>query len=89
VSPSLFIPASANLTIVFAVFIAALILFYLVLVRWIGLGKIGWKYIDYIWLSFGALGLVSTAADVRMTSASTLAGMQERRVDGAFEGVTR
>lgn len=45
---------------VFAVFVASLVAFDLILVRWLKLGKTAWKRVDYIWLGVGVLGILGS-----------------------------
>lgn len=55
----------ANLGKLFLFFVVLLAISDIVLVRWFKIGKSGWKRIEYIWLSFAALGLISVSAEVR------------------------
>ena len=85
--PNLFMPVTASLPTVIAVFVGLLLAFDIVLVRWMKLGKVAWKRVDYIWLGFGALGLISAVAQVRTASASAQVGMYEQRAAIALESV--
>ena len=42
-----------------------LVFFHIALIRVAKLGKIGWKWTEYVWLGFAALGLVTLTGDVR------------------------
>lgn len=85
--PDVFMPLGASLLVVLAVFLGFLIAFDIVLVRWLKLGKVAWKRVDYIWLGFGALGLLGAVAQVRMASASAQLDMYEKRAVIAFDSV--
>lgn len=62
----------SNYWIVFFIFVLTGFILHLILVRWRKLGKIAWKYIDYIWLAFATLGLLSATAEVRRFTASSI-----------------
>jgi hypothetical protein len=74
-----FFPGGANLYVVFGVFAFFLVLFDLTLVRWFKLSSSWWKIVDYIWLGFAALGLFSTAAQVRKLAATDQINMFQQR----------
>jgi hypothetical protein len=59
-----------QLWLVLLVFVGALLAFDLALVRWWKLDKIGWKRVDYVWLGFAALGLISSVEQLRQQSPS-------------------
>jgi hypothetical protein len=82
-----FMPLTASLTAVLGVFAGLLVALDLLLVRWLRLGKVSWKRMDYIWLGFGALGLLGAVAQVRMESASAQLDMYEKRAIVAFDSV--
>jgi len=86
-SPDLFMPLSARPAVVLGVFAVLLVLFDVLLVRWLKLGKVAWKRVDYIWLGFGALGLLGAVAQVRMASAAAQIEMHESRVAVALNSV--
>lgn len=46
-------------------FALLLVILDVILIRWIKLGKKGWKKTEYIWLGLVALSLISTSAEVR------------------------
>lgn len=43
-------PPTTHLAVVLSAFGFALVIFDLVLVRWLKLGKVAWKRVDYLWL---------------------------------------
>ena len=62
------------------VFVGAWLLFYLLLVRWLRLGKVGWKRTDYFWLSLAAVGLIGTVGESRRQAAEiAMRSMEPRR----------
>jgi len=79
-----FLPASAKLGSVIGAFAFFLVVFDLVLVRWLKLGKVAWKRVDYVWLGFAAFGLIGSVAQVRISSASAQLGLFEQRATTAF-----
>lgn len=64
-----FLKLPPDLLTVFVVFLFALVLFHLMLCVWWQLGKVGWKVVDYIYLSAGGLGLITAVAQSRQTFA--------------------
>src|SRR5262249_35604179 len=82
--PDFFIPAGAQLSLVLGVFVFLLVAFDLIFVRWLKLGKIAWKLVDYVWLGFAALGLIGSVAQVRTLAASAERGLYEDRAAFAF-----
>jgi hypothetical protein len=77
-------PWTASFTIIFAVFVVCLLAFDIVLVRWFKLGKQGWKRIDYVWLGFGALGLIGAVSQARMYAADDQLGLYQARAATMF-----
>jgi hypothetical protein len=69
-------PISASPLWLFSILVLLLVGFDLVLVRWLRLGKVAWKRVDYIWLIVAALGLYGAAADVRRTAAANSLPLQ-------------
>jgi hypothetical protein len=59
------LPLAASIGGILLVFLIAALALDLVLVRWLKIGKIGWKRVDYIWLSLGVLSLVGAVAEAR------------------------
>ena len=55
-----------------AVFLVALGVFHAVLIRAWPLGRIGWKCVDYVWLLFGMIGVLSGVQAVRQELAEGL-----------------
>jgi len=53
-------PLGASLATVLAVFAFFLVAFNVILVRWLKLGRVAWKRIEYVWLGFAALAWIST-----------------------------
>jgi hypothetical protein len=49
-------PAFTNVWVVLSIFTAEVVLFHLLLVFWLKIGKRGWKIVDYIWLSLAVVG---------------------------------
>lgn len=84
-NPDFFFPAPGRLLPVFATFAVLLIFCHVILVKWLRLSKVAWKYVDYVWLSFAALGLVSAAGEVRKTGAATALGAFEGRASSNFQ----
>lgn len=74
-----YFPPASNIMIVFGCFVVLLIFLDLLLVRWLKLSKKAWKQVDYIWLFFATIGLVSASSEVRFfVSSSALNLLQER-----------
>ncbi|HST78965.1 MAG TPA: hypothetical protein VLN58_10795, partial [Verrucomicrobiae bacterium] len=71
-----------KITGLFALF---LIGFDLVLVRWLKIGKTGWKRADYFWLAFAALGLLGAVSHARQRVASGQTPYAEMRATATFE----
>lgn len=69
-----FFPITADPTWLLSTFAVALLLFDLILVRWLRLGRKAWKRVDYMWLAVSAVGLLGTATDVRRMMASSQMG---------------
>jgi len=68
-----FIPyITSNFWALLGLFIFFLIALDLILVRWLKLGKIAWKRVDYIWLAVAALGLLSASSEARRLLATNL-----------------
>jgi hypothetical protein len=65
-----------------------LALFHVLLVWWIKLSNKAWKHVDYIWLGAAALGLLSLAADVRVSTANNWVKLEFSRAVSFFD-VTR
>ena len=83
------LPTSANLETVLAVFFGLLVIFDIVLVRYLKLGKKAWKRVDYIWLIFAAMGVASAVAQTRTDAASKLLPEYEGRARSAFYAYLR
>lgn len=65
------LPITSEPSSLFIILVAFLLLFDWVLVRWLKLGKVAWKRVDYIWLGAAAIGLWGVATDVRRIAASS------------------
>jgi hypothetical protein len=83
----IFLPAGANPTAVLGTFIGFLIVLDFVLVRLFKLGELAWKKVDYVWLAFSALGLLSAIAQVRIDSASGQLDLADQRTQAALTEV--
>jgi hypothetical protein len=79
------LPATASITTMLWVFAAMLLVLHALLIRWLRLGKLGWKIVDYIWLGFALVGLITAVAQVRTTSATVLSTLVRQRATAAFE----
>jgi hypothetical protein len=69
-----FFPPTTRPVWVFVAFLLVLGISDIVLVRWLRVGRRGWKYLDYVWLGFGVLGLIGSAAEARRAVASAQIG---------------
>ena len=78
------IPMFAQTVWVVIVFIVSLIVFDVVLVRWLKLQNRAWKHVDYVWLAVGALGLIGAVEGPRRSIAVTLANLAESRLTGSI-----
>ena len=65
------------------VFLGALVLFDLVLVRWLKVNAITWKKIDYVWLSFAGLGFFPAVTKIRDVAAPSLLERSRAPMDEA------
>jgi hypothetical protein len=81
------IPLTAKPLWLFGILTVLLILFDLVLVRWLKLNKVAWKRVDYIWLSVAAIGLYGTAAEVRRLTAEESLPMRKEIREAAYDRV--
>jgi hypothetical protein len=72
-------PLAAHPGRLLVVFVALLVVFDLILVRWLKLGAPAWKRADYVWLCSAAVGLIGTSMDARRVLAE--AAIDNRRVD--------
>ncbi len=64
------LPFTASTWTILLIFVVLLIVFDLILVRWLKLGNFAWKIVDYIWLGVGALGLIGAASQSRQITAT-------------------
>lgn len=79
------LPFVANTWKILGLFALFLIAFDLVLVRWLQIGKRGWKRADYFWLAFAALGLLGAVSHARQRMASGQTPYAEMRTTATFE----
>ena len=49
----------------FVILLGFVVFFHVILIVWRPLSAVGWKTVDYWWLSFAALGLIAAAGEVR------------------------
>lgn len=78
------IEIGSNIYWLFGIFGVFLLVFHVRLVFWKPIGEIGWKYVDYLWLGFAAIGLVGQAAQVRQQWYMSAHEMANYRVEGAL-----
>ena len=81
--PSLPITASALWTL--GIFLVALVSFHLILVVALKLDKVGWKKVDYFWLGFTALSLLTAASEVRRLVAGNRLAFDSTYRDATYE----
>jgi hypothetical protein len=65
-------PAFTNVWVVLSIFAAEVVLFHLLLVFWLKIGKRAWKIVDYVWLGFAALGIFGAAGQARQLVANNM-----------------
>lgn len=68
---------------ILGVFLLTLAGFHLVFVRWWPLDKVGWKKVDYLWLSLVVLGLIGGVGSARQEIARGIAASAESRLESA------
>lgn len=84
----LLLPWFTSQVVILSIFIGALCVFHIILVRVRPLSSIGWKRVDYIWLSMAILGLIGTITSTRLiVSKNYLSNMGYSRIQGAFNFV--
>lgn len=83
-SPDIQLPPNANLAAVAWVFIGLLVVFHMVFIFFFKIGKTGWKIVDYLWLTFATLGIVSAVSQVRIDSANWRIALLQERVKSSF-----
>lgn len=79
-----FLMDSINFLILLGVLVAV---FHLMLVWPRNLSKKNWKRIDYIWLGAAAMGVISLAADVRISVANNWLEMEKVRAVGILDSI--
>ncbi|HZF12202.1 MAG TPA: hypothetical protein VFE33_25730 [Thermoanaerobaculia bacterium] len=78
-------PPMAKLGTILLLFAVLLVAFDLVLVRWLKLGKQAWKRVDYLWLSFAALGLLGAVSQARIYAAGSQLSQYHARAAMRYE----
>jgi len=81
------IEIGSNPTWLFALFAVFLAIFHGWLIYWKPIGQVGWKRVDYIWLSVAAVGLVGQSAQVRQHWYSSAYDMYHYRIEGALSSL--
>lgn len=81
-------PITANPCFLILVVLGTWALSY-VIASTLGLGKTGWKRVDYVWLSVGAVGLVSSGGDVRRFVAANVVDRYAERRAFAYSRVVQ
>ncbi|MFC6521616.1 hypothetical protein ACFQAT_19800 [Undibacterium arcticum] len=73
----------------FALFGVFLLFFHAWLVYWKPIGDIGWKRVDYLWLSVAVIGLVGQSTQVRQHWYASAYDISHYRVEGALMALKR
>lgn len=73
-----------NVSTVLTIFAIEILLFHLVLVVWLRLGKRAWKIVDYIWLGFAALGILGAAGQARQLVANNMTSTSKQRAQISY-----
>jgi hypothetical protein len=69
------------------IFVLALAIFHGILVYLWPLGKIGWKKVDYIWISFALIGVFAAISESRQIFARGTKIYADARLVGSFERI--
>jgi hypothetical protein len=85
--PDATFPPLTKLWVVLTIFAGALVVFHLVLVYWLKLGRIAWKWVDFCWLAFAVLGLIGAAEQARQAVAVSLVEIAEARTTVTYSPV--
>jgi hypothetical protein len=80
-------PVGGEIGTVLGFFIALTVALHAVFVYWRPLSKRWWKRLDYVWLTFAALGLVGAAAEVRRSTANSQLGLFQDQASRALRDV--
>jgi hypothetical protein len=72
-------PTFTSVWVVLSIFAAEVVLFHLLLVFWLKIGKRAWKIVDYIWLSLAALGIFGAAGQARQLVATNTGASSSQR----------
>ena len=67
----------------FGLFALALIVFHLILVKWLPLSKQDWKKVDYVWVSLALLGVMGGVGSARREFASNENSIAKSRLEFA------
>ncbi len=81
------LPWVTSTTWILGTFALALVIFQLVLVRWIPLSKVAWKKVDYVWLSLAMLGIIGGVGAARQQIAINFISLAESRITFAEEQI--
>jgi len=79
------IPWPANSLAIFLVFAACVLVFHVLFLFVMPLGKVGWKKTDYAWLIIGVIGLLATTGKLRREIANNYLQQAEGRLTFAYE----
>jgi hypothetical protein len=72
-------PAFTSVWVVLSIIAAEVVLFHLLLVFWLKIGKRAWKIVDYIWLRLAALRIFGAAGQARqLVATKTVASSSQR-----------
>jgi hypothetical protein len=69
---------------ILGIFVAALAIFHILLIRLFPLSAISWKRVDYIWLFMALIGLISAVGTGRAMIANNLLNYGKSRIEPAF-----
>lgn len=84
-----FFPITASAVWVFGIFFFLLVIFHLTFLRFWKLSEKGWKYVDYIWISFAVLGLFAGTIEVRRFVAENQVSMQKAYMISEYSDLIR
>jgi hypothetical protein len=82
--PDYTLPWWTNAWRMLAILVAALIVFHFLFLRFCRLTKVGWKKVDYYWVSVAFLGIVSAVLQSRENVAKNHRELSLIRAEGAF-----
>lgn len=81
-------PLSAHPFVLFCFFASCLVIFHVLLVWVFKIGKLAWKYVDYIWLGITVLSLFGASMEVRRLVASSQVEMLKSVRDVRYQYMT-